>query len=52
MLYFGMTDWSGQVTGAFENKIKKFLTKRNAFDKISKLSKTTTHQLERVEKEK
>ena len=35
-----------------KNKSKKFLTKANEFDKISKLSKTTTHQLGRVEKEK
>ena len=41
MLYFGMTDWSGQVTGAFENKIKKFLTNTGEFDIINKLSRTT-----------
>ena len=41
MLYFGMTDWSGQVTGAFENKIKKFLTNTREFDIINKLSRTT-----------
>jgi len=32
--------------------LKKLLTNDRRFDKISKLSKTTTHQLGRVEKEK
>ena len=32
--------------------LKKLLTNDGRFDKISKLSKTTTHQLGRVEKEK
>lgn len=32
--------------------LKKLLTNDRQFDRISKLSKTTTHQLERVEKRK
>ena len=36
----------------FEFFLKKLLTNDRQFDRISKLSKTTTHQLERVEKEK
>lgn len=36
----------------FEFFLKKLLTNDRRFDKISKLSKTTIHQLGRVEKEK
>ena len=32
--------------------MKKLLTNDRRFDRISKLSETTTHQLERVEKRK